>query len=192
MAGFWEGGDRVGVRNIDLIDVFGADNVVTVDAGVLERLNFPRDAAEVLVRVGLPKEVEPLPFTPQEPTVRADSPRGLVYVFGNDFGIPYVPGEVHGASYCVEDGTGEVWRIRHDLARPATFISSALESFVECLLRFEIGWRRIPEEFTTSRAVGRRWGNFLADELKKVDPGTLAVPDSYFSFMVRDIKNGTF
>jgi len=34
-----EGGDHVAVRNIDLIDVFGGDNVVTVDAGVLERLN---------------------------------------------------------------------------------------------------------------------------------------------------------
>jgi len=143
------------------------------------------------VRIGLPKEVEPLPFTPQEPTVRADSPRGLVYVFGNDFGIPYVPGAVRGASYCVDGGTGEVWEIRHYPARPATFISSALESFVECLLRFEILWQRIPEEFTTDDAVAGTWGTFLEEELRKVDTRTVA-KDNYFSYIVRDIKNGTF
>jgi len=170
----------VPVRDIDMDEVFGRDNVARWDESALAGLDLPEDAVRVLGGVGLPRHMLEGTFDAEPPVAATGFARPGEYVrFGSCFG----------GLFCLDLATGEVWLMPLFSRATPGFVNSTMELFAETLLHWYVLMVNKPQRLGPDLTIAERWGSAVEAELAAIDPRAVE-DDTFYAEFIADFKFG--
>ncbi|MBQ0905488.1 SUKH-4 family immunity protein [Micromonospora sp. U21] len=167
-------------RYEDLVGAFGAESVVRYSEADLAGLGLPPQAEQVLTEIGLPSSVgrDYMKLVAPSRFSVAETGQSFLRLYGsysNDFALNL--------------STGEVWRVSN--SHPAisqSFVNSDIASFAQCISRFTLFLRYLPETRSDEESV--EWSRQLEEQVGAIDPRCLTEQDAFFANAVFEVRIG--
>lgn len=162
------------ISRSNAVQIWG--ELAPVPPETVRSLGLASGAAELLVTVGLPLSAEPL-FAAVSPSLVESGPgQGTVH-FGTDFAT----------MMCVAPPDGPVHSISEHAGLTTRYVNASLGSFVEFLFHTCRVRKHIPD--LDDDSIDREIYDLHA-QLNRVDPSAFGNPDSWWSVIFEQLRNG--
>lgn len=165
------------VSHEDLLRLWGESNVVQIDPTEHLLLHLPRQTAETLARVGLPRRIEMLFEARELQMVDVPHLSGRYCMFGSDLGT----------ELCISVDTGVVLSLSLNRRYPDRFVNTTLALFLEFLVLVTI--ERAALAHVRDQDIDARIAA-LESRLRQMDERALADPDNWWSVIIEQMRDG--
>lgn len=162
------------IRRSDAVQVWG--ELAPVPPETVRSLGLTSGAAELLVTVGLPLLAEPL-FAAVSPSLIESGPGQGTVRFGTDFAT----------MMCVAPPDGSVHSISEHTGLPTRYVNTSLGSFAELLFHTCRVRKHIPD--LDDDSIDREIDDLYA-QLSRIDPSAFDHPDSWWSVIFEQLRDG--